>query len=262
MRRRPVKESEESMPIICVEGIVTRYTNYRENDRIISLFTIEHGRMDAKARGCRRPTSPLLTACQPFVFGQFELFVGKEKATVNACEVKETFYPLREDYERFSAASLALRLCQNAAMENQPNEKLFSLVYHTLSYLAYGKATAYDLLCCFLVRYLNAVGYRPAVTACTQCGRDLRGDAIIRFSPHGGAICNACSQFDPPIGKTALEGMRRMLLLQDDEMDRVTLSDAIRGEILRHLDRYFSDVLDYDESILRIFAGGNPEPTV
>ena len=60
------------MPVICTEGIVTRYANYRENDRILSIFTIQHGRLDAKARGCRKPQSPLVNACQPFVFGQFD----------------------------------------------------------------------------------------------------------------------------------------------------------------------------------------------
>ena len=58
--------------MVCVTGIVTRYVNYRESDRILSIFTIEQGRVDAKARGCRRPTSPLLPAAQPFVYGEFE----------------------------------------------------------------------------------------------------------------------------------------------------------------------------------------------
>jgi DNA repair protein RecO (recombination protein O) len=59
-----------------VDGIVTRYVNYRESDRILSIFTIDHGRIDAKARGCRKPQSPLVNVCQPFVFGQFEIFSG------------------------------------------------------------------------------------------------------------------------------------------------------------------------------------------
>ena len=66
------------MALVCATGIVTRYVNYSENDRIISIFTIEQGRIDAKARGCRKPTSPLLPVAQPFVFGEFELYQGKE----------------------------------------------------------------------------------------------------------------------------------------------------------------------------------------
>ena len=87
-----------------VTGIVTRYVDYKENDRIITIFSREQGRVDARARGCRKAKSPLLPGCQPFVFGEFQLFLHKEdKAVVNQCEVKENFYHIREDVERLSA---------------------------------------------------------------------------------------------------------------------------------------------------------------
>jgi DNA repair protein RecO (recombination protein O) len=243
------------MSVICTDGIVTRYANYRESDRILSIFTIEHGRLDAKARGCRRPNSPLVNACQPFVFGQFEIFSGREKATVNACEVKETFYPIREDYERFTIGSFMLRLCHDAAPENEPNEALFSLLYHSLSFLSYGKSDPRDLFCCFLARYLNATGYRPSVTACAQCGRDIRADAAVRFSPRGGAVCAACAQYGEPISKTALEGLRRMLVMEDAEMDRVKLSEGVRGEILRALAAYAEQSLEFGARALAMLSG-------
>lgn len=252
------------MPVICAEGIVTRYVNYRENDRILSIFTIGHGRMDVKARGCRKPQSPLVNVCQPFVFGQFEIFTGKERNTVNACEVKETFYPIREDYERFSIGSVMLRLCHDAIPENEPNEALFSLLYHSLSYLAYGVSAPKDLFCCFLVRFLNAIGYRPAITACAQCGRDLRADAIVRFSPRGGAVCAACSTQGEKVSKTALEGMRRMLIMEDSEMDRVKLSEEIRVEIINCLLSYTRFSLDFSERAFSMLEGiltaGEPGP--
>ncbi len=240
------------MPVMCAEGIVTRYTNYRESDRILSIFTIEHGRLEAKARGCRKPQSPLVNACQPFVFGQFEIYTGKEKATINACDVKESFYPIREDYECFSIGSVMLRLCHDAAPENEPNEALFSLLYHSLSFLSYGTSNPQDLFCCFLVRFLNVIGYRPAITVCAQCGRDIRSDAIVRFSPRGGVVCNACVQHGEVVSKTALEGMRRMLMLEDADMDRVKLSEQVRNEIFRALTAYTECSLEYGTRAMQI----------
>ena len=96
------------MPYSKVTGIVTRYVDYKENDRILSIFTLERGRIDANARGCRRPKSPLLPAAQPFVYGEFELFVSKDRAAVNQVNIQEPFFPLREDAERFAAASSAM----------------------------------------------------------------------------------------------------------------------------------------------------------
>ena len=107
------------MAVVCVTGIVTRYVNYRESDRILSIFTIEQGRVDAKARGCRRPTSPLLPAAQPFVYGEFELFQGKDKYTVNQCSIQESFFPIREDIARFAVGSAMLQLAHEATQERE-----------------------------------------------------------------------------------------------------------------------------------------------
>ncbi len=237
------------MPLLTVCGIVTRYVNYRESDRIISIFTSGQGRMDAKSRGCQKSTSALLTASQPFAYGRYELFLSRDKYTVNQCELLESFYPIREDYERFSAASAALQLAHDAVQENQPNEALFSLLYHTLSFMAYGQADPRDLICCYLIRYLSACGYRPTITSCAQCGRDIRSDAIVRFSPRGGAVCAGCGG-GQDISKTALEAMRRMLLLEDDEMDRVRLSPSVRQELMDCLPAYLSCSLEYGSRAL------------
>ena len=48
-----------------LRGMVIRTVDYRDNDRILTLFTAEQGRVDAKARNCRKATSPLLACTQP-----------------------------------------------------------------------------------------------------------------------------------------------------------------------------------------------------
>lgn len=246
----------ESMPVILAEGIVTRYTNYRENDRIISIFTIDRGRIDAKARGCRKPTSPLLPACQPFVYGQFELFSGKDKYTVNQCDIRETFFPLREDYDRFAYGSAMLQLSHYAAQENEPNRALFSLLYHCLSYLAYGENTPKDLLILFMIRYLACIGFRPAITACAACGRDVRGDAQLYFSPaQGGVVCASCARGARPVTKLSLEALRRMLLLGEDELKKVRLTNPMGKELLAVLTEYITFVLEYGARALSVLPG-------
>ena len=121
--------------------------------------------------------------------------------------------------------------------------------------MAYGVSNPQDLFCCFLARFLNTIGYRPSITACAQCGRDIRSDAIVRFSPRGGAVCNACVQHGEPVSKTALEGMRRMLAMEDADMDRVKLSDAVRGEIFRALSAYTENSVEFGARALDMLKG-------
>ena len=78
-------------------AIVLRYANYRDNDRMLTLFSPTKGRIVALARGCRKPRSPILNASELFALGDFELYERGNHLTVISANLMETFYPLRAD---------------------------------------------------------------------------------------------------------------------------------------------------------------------
>lgn len=244
-----------------VTGIVTRYVNYRDNDRILSIFTREQGRVDAKARGCRRPKSPLLACSQPFVFGEFQLFQMKDRYVVDQCDVRETFYPLREDIQKLTAAMAMLDMAQQVVQEGEANEELFSLLYHTLSFLCYGDCHPADLTICFMIRLLNAIGYRPSLISCASCGKDLRAMRRLYFSTAlGGALCPDCAagRGERQVSSLALEALLRMLRLTDEGIERVRLPAHVQKELLGVLDAYAGYLLEKENkplSQLRDFYG-------
>jgi DNA repair protein RecO (recombination protein O) len=236
---------------IKLNAIVTRYTDYRESDRILTLFSREAGRADVKAQGSRRPKSRLFAAAQPFVYGEFLIYKSQGKYALDSCETHESFYPIREDYGKFAAGSAMLSLCNEAIREDEPNEPLFSLLYHSLSFLAYGDSDARDMLICFLIRYLDALGFRPSVTACARCGADLRSEKQLAFSPEaGGALCPSCSAGAPPVSALSLEAMRRMLLLGDSELNKARLPEKVREQLWTSLSACVRFVLDEPLKIL------------
>ena len=51
-------------------AIVLRRADYRENDRMLTLFSPTLGRIDALCRGCRRQKSPLMAASELFCSGE------------------------------------------------------------------------------------------------------------------------------------------------------------------------------------------------
>lgn len=221
------------MPTELTKAIVTGYTDYRDDDRMLTLFSAERGRIDCKARSCRKPTSKLLSCAQPFVYGEFELFMNNERVTVNGCDVRETFYPLREDVDRFMTASVCTQLANSVIQRDSSDEPLFSLLYHTLSFLAYTESDPKDLLIAYLMHFLDHAGYRPSLTRCAVCRRDIRSDVILFYSAEaGGAVCAGCPHGGKPVSKLALEAMRRILLLGHEELKRVVLTDALRSELL------------------------------
>lgn len=224
---------------IKTKAIVLSAVDYGEQDRMLTLFSPEFGRIDAKARSCRKAASPLLPCVQPFVFGEYVLFRYKEKTVISQCEVSETFFSLREDVERFAAAGFASALCRGVVQEEEGNEALFDLFYRACSYLAYGENGIKETLIAFLVHFLSITGFQPAITHCARCGKDLRQEKTIRFSPElGGALCPGCGVFQKQVAPVTLEAIRRVLLLPREELDRVKLPEPLAGNVYAVLKDY------------------------
>ena len=70
------------MPVLTTDALVLRRADYADYDRMVTLLTPEHGRLDAVARGCRRPRSPLVNAVEPFISGEFQLFRKGERYSI------------------------------------------------------------------------------------------------------------------------------------------------------------------------------------
>lgn len=232
-----------------VNGIVTRYADYRESDRILTLLTGELGLVSVKARGCRRPKSPLMQAAELFVYGEFVLFKNGDKYTVDSCEVKESFYPLREDISRFGAGAYMLSIVNECATAEERADRLLSLLLYALSYTAYGACEPVDMAVAFAARCLALTGYTPAITRCAVCDADVRDLPRIRFSgEEGGALCRSCASRPnaggAEVSPLSLEALRRMLALSDEEMKKVVLPPRVRAELRDAINAYAEHILE------------------
>lgn len=188
------------MAQITTNAIVVRRADYRENDRMITLFSPTMGRIDALCRGCRRQKSPLMAASELFCAGEYVLYQTSERATVVSCQVEDTYYGLRSDYERLSHGMYALELCAAAIQPAQENERLFMLLLRTLAHLCYGDVQPCRVTAVFLMGMTSLLGFRPQVGRCARCGtpvlQNRTGDDLIigAFSPEqGGVLCPGCS---------------------------------------------------------------------
>ncbi|MBR3796506.1 MAG: DNA repair protein RecO [Clostridia bacterium] len=188
------------MAQIVTNAIVLRRADYRENDRMITLFSPSMGRIDALCRGCRRQKSPLMAASELFCAGEYVLYQTSERTTVVSCQVTDTYYALRNDYERLSHGMYMLELCGAAVQPAQENERLFLLLLRALAHLCYGDVPARRITAVFLMGMTSLLGFRPQVGRCAKCGTPVLQNRtndetlIAAFSPeHGGVLCPGCS---------------------------------------------------------------------
>lgn len=185
------------MPYLSTQAIVLRHADYLEHDRVLTLLTPSRGRVEVKARGCRKPKSPLLAASELFCLGEYVLYKGKGHEIVTTCQVQDSFYPLREDYDKLSYAAIMLSAAQIAAQPEEPAEHLMILLTRSLGRLAYGAQDAAQVTTAYLLHFATLMGFKPRLNHCAACQRVLsQGEGAWLDPLIGGLVCRSCRQAD------------------------------------------------------------------
>lgn len=236
-----------------LNGIVLRYADYKENDRIMTLLTSERGLVSVTARGVRAIKKSNAAAVKDvYCFGEFVIYERNGIHYVSSSALVEAFYPIREDYDRLTAAAQIAKMTEKAE-SNENNERLFSLVYHAFSFLAYSETEPMDMLLAFASKLIAVEGYEPVITRCAVCGKSVLDAKSIRFSNrHGGSVCDDCGGDEQVYSPSSMEAFRRMLILEPREMDRVKLTETMRTE----LNKLLFDYIEYSfEQPVRLKKG-------
>ena len=176
-------------------AIVLRHVNYRDNDRMVTLFSPSRGRIDAIIRNCRKPKSHNLNAGELFALGDYMLYEAGGHVTVTSVHLIETFYALRQDYSRLTCGTYALSLTEAVIEPEQERQELFMLLLHTLSRLAFSDQPWRPLLAGFLLHFAACEGFKPRLNHCVSCGTRLGEEGPFFFDlPGGGLCCAACAE--------------------------------------------------------------------
>ena len=194
-------------------AIVLRYANYRDNDRMLTLFSPSQGRIEALARGCRKPRSPILNASEMFALGDFELYQKGAHLTVISANLIETFYPLRQDFDRLAVGTYLLGVTEGFIQPGVPAQELFMLLLHTLSRLTFSDQPWRPLVAGFLLHLSASEGFKPRLMHCVHCGKRLTENESIWFDQQeGGLVCRDCHHSQhTPVTAAQARWMRTML---------------------------------------------------
>lgn len=195
------------MPSFTTPAIVIRRADYSDYDRMITLFSPELGRVEAIARGCRRPKSPLVNAVEPFTSGEFQLFSHRERNSLEQCQISESYFELRSDYDKLRHGVYWLKLLDTAILPDTPAPDLFIITLRALAHLNYGELPPELVTFAFECHFMRLMGLSPRMDSCVRCGRPIDGDC--RFDADlGGAICLSCPSPAPRLSN----GARRILM--------------------------------------------------
>lgn len=230
------------------EGIVLRSMNLGEADRVLTVLTPRLGKLRVIAKGVRRPRSRIGGALEPFSDVQLVLAVGRTWDVVTSSSLEDPHLGLRNDLHSTAAAwyvvELADRFCEGAA----DSHEAFRLLAQALSALDAGGEVAREVVArWFELALLDAMGFRPELARCLECGGEIEPEGNAYSPVGGGVVCPACAHAAHaarPLSADALKIMRHLQRSPLVSVLRLRLAPALHREVERLLHATVSAVLE------------------
>lgn len=190
----PLRDHHYVSQTIKTEAIVLRKLRYGEADSILHLYTREHGRIGAIAKGVRRSKSRFGGRLEPFFRLELMLHEGKsDLMTVTGASTVDAYPQLRARAASLDSAAKVGDFVLRLLDERERNEPAYNLTANMLGLLdAEERAARPEVGLAYRAKIMLAAGFAPELEACVHCGAS---EALVAFSPaSGGIVCADCRE--------------------------------------------------------------------
>lgn len=200
--RNNLPEQKNSMHPEKLQAFVLSSSDYGERDRIVTLFTLEHGRLKGFAHGARNSRKRFGPALE--TFARIDILMNHKNglSSLRSAEVITLFLGIRGELASIAQALYACELLENLTPEGQPLPRLYRLLAAYLERLDSGSIDKADRRM-FEINLLNILGYRPSLAGCSCCGSDFDANGAL-MQPGGELLCRFCAPTGRKIPSSAL----------------------------------------------------------
>lgn len=178
---------------ITVNALCLRCVDYKDNDKMATLFTLERGKIGVGARGVKRAGAKLNFCVQPFCFAEYTLSEKSGRYTVTGASEIGNFYNLRLNVRAFYAACVISEFLLKFTEDEQPDAELFACSVKAIENLCADGADSSAVLIKFLADAFGLLGYGAEFSVCGVCGCSEIGNRAFFDFGSGSSVCENCA---------------------------------------------------------------------
>ncbi len=220
--------------IVKTEAIVLKSFDFRETSKIVTFYTRQFGKVKGVLKGIRKDSRKFGSSVDKFSLNDivFYQYRNSDIHLVSQCDMKDYYFPIRQDYKKMTAASYILELVDAIMPVEEKNQDIYDLIIQYLSSLQ----TAPDiskLVHVFQIKTLLYSGFRPHLDTCVKCEKKVLGQT--RFSMMlGGLVCDICRPSGgdaAPVSKGTVASILHIEQCEWNKSLRLGLSASIKKEL-------------------------------
>ena len=225
------------------EAIIIKKIKLGEADRILTLYTPHLGKIQAVAKGVRRPRSKMAGHLELLTHSLVSLARGRNLDTITGSQTINSFLPLKSDLWLTSCALYVTELINQFTADHIENYPLFQLLLETMHQLCQENDKEL-LLRYFELHLLDKVGYRPQLRECVSCYLPLEPTTNSFCPAAGGMLCPNCAPSQPLSYPLSVNAQKVLRLFQSSDYEAVNRL-KINSELSHQLEKTMGDYLRY-----------------
>ena len=232
------------------DGICLRVTDFSETSQIVGMFTRKHGLVPLIAKGSKRASKrnvvsgplDLLTSGEVVFVPAREASIGggggtngrgsggAQLGTLAEWELVDHRRDLRRNLEALSAGMICAEVTTHLVQAHDPHPDIFAELEAALDLLGKQPQQAARTLTAYIKAALIGAGFWPRFAACAACGRSVRLDTSMWFSPSAGGVF--CGE-EQGSGRNCRAGTSGKIIAVEGKiligLDRLALPSAMRA---------------------------------
>lgn len=220
---------------------VLKSANYKDADKIFTLYSEREGKMMAIARGVRKISSKRAGSLDRLNLVKVDFYESSSGFnTITEVKNIESFRNIKNDPDLVAIAYKIVFLVLRRVEEYAPNRVLFSLLNKTFFLLDSSLVVPNATYVHFLINFMGILGYSLELNKCVICHKALssKWKAPAFSSDFGGVVCDSCKKFEPSVDLKTLALLSKAEGLQEVDFRFYKKNSNYLRQGLGLLDRY------------------------
>ena len=183
---------------VSTRGIILRIRNFGEQDRFITFYTPDYGKITCLAKGVRKISSRRAGHIELMNRVKIELWKSRHQWYLTQCSSEENFKEIKRKMPSIASGIFILEAIDRLTMEEHPLPELFDILNKSLQLMEFYSEDHAWIREIILIKLLKILGYINSFKHCGTC-REKLPEQHAYWEETFNVLCESCLQKKPPM---------------------------------------------------------------
>lgn len=233
------------MRSIRTEGVVLKKMNIGEADKILTIFTLDYGKIKVMAKGIRKIKSKLAGSLEQFMLLDLRLVEGKTFFIPTDVVIIDELSNIHINLKNIAKCFYVAEIIDKLFEENQSHPEAFVLLKDILRLINHSEKEI--VLRIAELKLIESAGFKPELDSCVHCKELISAGENYWDDVEGGLICANCFSKYHHGSRVDDDVIKILRFIGRNELGsacRLKIAPSILIELEKILQKYIESVLE------------------